>query len=163
MKITEIAYKLNDLSSRYKIGELQEIRKEIKNLKRKAGSSIFHDDSISEEGWAFHYGGRKELQFNIGFENEGLRFGLAFSLEPSQSLPDISILFPKIYKLNCLIREEPEKFSSYLMWHWQKGKRSEIKEVREIKPELVNSQTFIFFGRIVTESQIDLNEIFNNI
>ncbi|MCB9306304.1 MAG: hypothetical protein H6565_06880 [Lewinellaceae bacterium] len=159
MKITEIAYKLNDRSSKYKIGRLQEIRKQIKGFKKKAGDSIFHDDSISEKGWAFHYGGRKELQFNIGLEDEGLRFGLAFSLEPSQSLPDISILFPKIYKLNCLIREEPERFSSYLMWHWQRGRRSEMTEVREIKPELINNQTFVFFGRIVAKLKIDFDEI----
>ena len=159
MKITEIAYKLNDNSSRYQIGELQNIRKRIKNLKRKAGQTIFREESISKEGWAFHYGGRKEIQFNIGFEDEGFRFGLAFSLEPSQSLPDVSILFPKIYKLNCLIREEPELFTEYKMWNWQKEERSPIEEVREIKPKLVSSQTFIFFGKIVEVSAINYDEI----
>jgi hypothetical protein len=159
MKISQIAYRLNELSSKYKIGKLQDIRKEIKNLKRKAGSLIFQDSSISEEGWAFHYGGRKELQFNIGLEEEGLRFGLAFSLETSQSLPDIGILYPKIYKLNCLIRKEPEKFSSYQMWYWKNNVRSEITEVREINSELVDNNTFIFFGKIVNEALIDSNEI----
>lgn len=159
MTIAEIAYKLNNNSSRYKIGELQNIRKEIKNLKRKAGQNIFHDDSISDDGWAFHYGGRKEMQFNIGFEDEGFRFGLAFSLEPSQSMPDVSILFPKIYKLNCLIREEPERFKPYQMWHWQKGMRSAIEDIREIKPELVNRGTFIFCGKMVKSSAINFEEI----
>ncbi|CAN0525882.1 unnamed protein product, partial [Scytosiphon promiscuus] len=109
--------------------------------------------------WVFHYGGRKELQFNIGFEDEGFRYGLAFSLERSQSLHDISILFPKIYKLNCLIRERPEKFRSYQMWHWQLGQRSELYDVWEIKSELVNDKTFIFIGKITDTENLDYDEI----
>ncbi len=62
------------------------------------------------EDWAFHYGGRSEIQYNIGFEDEGFRFGLAFSLETSQTLPDINLLKPKIKKLNTLYEEKPELF-----------------------------------------------------
>ena len=86
MTLPEIAIELNKRSKNYRIGELQEIRKQIKGLSKKASSDIFHKDSISDE-WAFHYGGRKEIQFNISFENEGLRYGLAFSFETSRSLP----------------------------------------------------------------------------
>ena len=159
MTIREIAFKINELSINYSIGKLQSMRKDIKNLQRKPAKSIFHDKSISEEGWAFHYGGRKELQFNIGFEKEGLRYGLGFSLETSQSLPDISILFPKIYKLNCIIREEPQKFKTYNMLHWKNGSRSEIYSVSEIKPELINNETFIFFGKIENINDLDFNEV----
>lgn len=161
MTIREIAHKLNDLSSQYKIGKLPEIRKEIKGFKRRPGSTIFHDKSISDKGWAFHYGGSKEMQFNIGFEKEGLRFGLAFSFTETRTLPDISILFSSIYKLNCLIREEPGKFKSYKMWHWNRENmiRGEINEVQEIDWKLVRDKIFIFFGRIVPYEKVDFDEI----
>jgi len=92
--IRKTALKINDLSTSYRIGKLQDIRKEIKGFDRKPGSQIFSNATISE-WWAFHHGGRKELQFNIGFEEEGFRYGLALSLEASQTVPDITILFPK--------------------------------------------------------------------
>lgn len=156
MNIREIAEKLNNLSVNYRIGELQKIRKEIKGLKRLPGTKLFHDSTISDEGWAFHYGGRKELQFNIGFEKEGLRFGIAFSLETSQSLPDVSILYPKILKLNCIIRENADFFSEYRMWFWQ-NVRSDIMPVAVIPNDFIQPHTFIFFGKI--SDKIDFNDI----
>jgi len=156
MKIKEIAEKLNSLSPNYRIGELQKIRKEIKGLKRLPGTKIFHDNTISSDGWAFHYGGRKELQFNIGFEEEGFRFGVAFSLETSQSLPDVSILYPKILKLNCVIRENADFFNEYRMWFWQ-NERSEIMPVAEIPYDFIKPHTFIFIGKI--RKEIDFHEV----
>lgn len=115
MNIREIAVKINEESHKYQFGKLQDLRKEIKGLSKKASSLIFTDQTISNDGWAFHHGGRKEIQFNIGFESEGLRYGIAFSLETSRSLPDLSILYPKILKLNSLIRNEPDLFLGYKM------------------------------------------------
>ena len=159
MKISEIANQLNDLSKNYQIGKLQQIRKELKQLKRRAGSNIFDKTTISDDGeWAFHFGGRRELQFNIGFENEGFRFGLAFSLETSRSLPDIKILFPRIYKLNSIIRESPEFFSDYKMWFWDKN-RSEIGKVTEITKSNIKQGIFIFIGKIIPLENIDFNNI----
>lgn len=117
MSIRDVAERLNALSENYKIGDLQNLRKEIKNLQRKPGSVIFHNDTISDEGWAYHYGGRKELQFNIGFEEEGLRYGIALSLESSQTLPDITLLYPNARRLNQFMRQNPKFFRDYLMWH----------------------------------------------
>ncbi|PKN12669.1 MAG: hypothetical protein CVU69_06445 [Deltaproteobacteria bacterium HGW-Deltaproteobacteria-4] len=145
--ISEIAHKINELSHGYNIGGLQEIRKKLKGLSRRPGSEIFADASISND-WAFHYGGRKELQFNIGDENEGLRYGIAFSLEASQTLPDISLLFPKILKLNQFIRENPHFFSNYNMWHYHRNSRSPIGPVVEISANLLVPRTFIFIGKI---------------
>lgn len=158
MKIEEIATQLNKLSVNFKIGNLQDIRKEVKGFKRKPGSSIFQDKTVFDY-WAFHYGGRKEIQFNIGIEEEGLRYGIAFSLETSATVPDISIFFPKILKLNCLIREKPEMFQDYQMWHWQNEVRSEIREVREIHPELLSAKTFIFIGKIEQIEYPDFEKI----
>lgn len=157
--IKQIAEKINNLSVNYEIGRLQEIRKSIKNLSRKASSTIFNNETISEDGWAFHYGGRKELQFNIGYEDEGVRYGIALSLETSRTLPSIEILYPKLLRLNSLIANEPELFADYKMWFWQGGKRSEITNVFEIDESLTKNGTFIFVGKIMSINEIDFNEI----
>lgn len=157
--ISEIAHKIDELSSGYRIGDLQAIRKKIKNMARQAGSTIFCDDTIKDsEGWAFHYGGRKELQFNIGEEAEGLRYGIAFSLEPSQTLPDIELLFPKITRFNQFFRENRSFFKNYRMWHWQNG-RSNIYSVKEIGANLLTSDTFIFIGKLNEGDEINYSEI----
>lgn len=157
--IRDVANRLNELSDGYKIGGLQDIRKEIKNLQRRPGSLIFHNDTISDEGgWAYHYGGRKELQFNIGFEEEGLRYGIALSLESSQTLPDITLLYPTARRLNQFMRQYPEFFRDYLMWHWQ-DKRSSIGTVKEISEDLLEPKTFIFIGKLQKENDIDFDKI----
>lgn len=156
--ISSIAYKINELSHSYQIGELQEIRKGLKGFSRRPGSEIFADASISED-WAFHYGGRKELQFNIGYEDEGLRYGIAFSLEASQTLPDISLLFPKVLKFNQFLRENPCFFSKHSMWHYHNDIRSAIGPVVEIPPNLLLPRTFIFIGKLIQESEEAYPEI----
>ncbi len=157
MTLPEIAIELNKRSKNYRIGELQEIRKQIKGLSKKASSDIFHKDSISDE-WAFHYGGRKEIQFNISFENEGLRYGLAFSLETSRSLPSLNILYPKVRKFNSMIEEGPNLFTDYKMWSWRKT-ISKIRDVEPIDPKLVENGTFIFMGKLMDPQNIDFDEI----
>ena len=58
--IRDIATKIDDLAQSHRIGQLQSIRKRIKGLDRRPGSSIFADSTISDDGeWAFHFGGRK--------------------------------------------------------------------------------------------------------
>jgi len=157
--ISEIAHKIDELSSNYVIGDLQGIRKKLKSGTRKAGSTIFREETIDDdEGWAYHFGGRTELQFNIGEEKEGLRYGIAFSLEPSQTLPDIELLFPKITRFNQFIRENPGFFKDYRMWHWQKG-RSDIYSVKEISANLLTSDTFIFIGKLNVGDGINYTEI----
>lgn len=156
--ISGIAYKINELSRSFQIGELQEIRKKLKGFSRRPGSEIFADASISED-WAFHFGGRKELQFNIGYEDEGLRYGIAFSLEASRTLPDISLLFPKVLKFNQFIRENPQFFSKYSMWYYHNDKRSAIGPVVEIPANLLVTRTFIFIGKLIQEGDEAYPEI----
>jgi len=158
MNIREIANKINNESQNFQIGKLQDLRKEIKGLAKKASSMIFTNQTISDDGWAFHYGGRKELQFNIGIENKELRYGIAFSLETSRSLPDLSILYPKILKLNSLIRNEPGFFVDYKMWIWN-GKRSKTENVHEISDDHVHNGVFIFIGKLVEIEHIDYYKI----
>ena len=158
--IQDIAYKINDLSRSHRIRQLQSIRKRIKGFDRRPGSSIFADSTISEDGeWAFHFGGRKELQFNIGIEKEGLRYGVALSLEPSQTLPNISLLYPKARRLNQFIRQYPDFFSEYSMWHWSNEGRSEIGPVTQITDDLLRPKTFIFLGKLQEMEHIDYEVI----
>lgn len=154
--IREIANRINDLAQSHKIGQLQDIRKKIKSFDRRPGSSIFADSTISDEGeWAFHFGGRKELQFNIGIEEEGFRYGVALSLESSQTLPDITFLYPKARRLNQFIGENPDFFSEYSMWHWAKEWRSAIGPVTQITDDLLRPNTFIFLGKLQSTEEID--------
>lgn len=127
-------------------------------MARRAGNTIFTEQTVCE-WYAFHYGGRSEIQFNIGLEEVGLRYGIAFSLEPSQSFPDISVLFPKIRMFNCLVREYPEYFAGYEMWHYQYDERSENYQVTEIPASLMTVGTFIFIGKIMKDDEPNYNEI----
>ncbi|HUI91139.1 MAG TPA: hypothetical protein VLX68_02725 [Chitinivibrionales bacterium] len=158
--IRKIAYQINDLSHEYKIGNLQRIRKDIKKFKRRPGSDIFTDETIDKnDGWAFHFGGRKELQFNIGLEEDGFRYGIALSLQDSQTVPDISLLFPKAKRLNQFIRQFPDFFAEYQMWSHYGNERSNIGPVKEITEDLLKLHTFIFIGKLVDEKKIDLRQI----
>ncbi|MGP2655425.1 hypothetical protein ACOJTA_00155 [Malaciobacter sp. WC5094] len=162
MKIKSIANELNKTASDYEISNLQDIRKSIKALKRKPSNLIFNDSTISEN-WAFHLGGRSELQFNIGLENiegiECLRFGVAFSLEPSQSLPDISILFPKIKKFNEFIKINSESFFEFKYWFWKNAKRSNITEHLLISSNNVTVNTFHFLGKYLPLDKYNIHFI----
>lgn len=168
MGIKNIAVELNKRAKNFKINNLQNIRKEIKGLERRAGSDIFNIQTIDSNGnWAFHYGGRKEIQFNIGIDNisgkNQLRYGLAFSLEESQSLPDISILYPSIRKLNILIQEEPYLFQKYKMWVWSDGSHFGRHNVYEISEELIQVGNFIFFGKLMDLDTINYDEILSTL
>ena len=67
LNIPDIANKLNELAPPHPIGKLQDIRTQLKKLNRRPGDKIFSTQTMFDD-WAFHHGGRTELQFNIGFE-----------------------------------------------------------------------------------------------
>lgn len=158
--IKEIAFKINEMAENYAIGEIQTIRTKLKKMKRRPGNVIFHESTIDDcEGWAFHYGGRKELQFNIGIEGEGLRYGIALSFEASRTLPNISILYPKAKRLNQFIRQNSEFFTEYKMWNYHEHHRSKTGRVIEISEDLLKLHTFIFIGKVIPINKIDFNEI----
>lgn len=157
MNIREIAEEINQEAWKFKMGHFQEIRTRIKDLKRQPGNRIFTEQTIFSD-YAFHYGGRKEIQYNIGMEVEGLRYGLAFSIDTSISLPDVSVLYPKIDKLNNLYEMDKSMFSGYKFWYFH-GIRSDIMEMQRIPEELKRPKTFIFFGKLVDMKNINIIEI----
>jgi len=160
MNIFQIATAINEESKSYRIGNLQDYRKKLKNLDRKPTNDIFSEKSISSDGWAFHTGGLNELQFNIGFEEDNrFRFGLAFSLQPNRNVPDVSILYPRIRKFNYLFRDNPSLFKQYKLWNYKNSERSETFELTEIPSDWIQPHYFIFFGMEVSVNKINISEI----
>lgn len=158
MTLSEIAQQLDDLSVGRPIGELQDLRKRLKGFSRRVPGRIFGPQSVFER-WAFHLGGRREFQFNIGFEDHGagdvLRWGLAISLEPSRTLPDVALLFPKITKFNEYLRVYPNAFSNLRMWHFSDGQRSGDYSCSVIPPERCSAGTFVMIGQHAAKSAYD--------
>ncbi|WP_054086870.1 MULTISPECIES: hypothetical protein [Pseudomonas syringae group] len=111
------------------------------------------------ENWGWHYGGRKELQFNIGIEGEFVRYGVAFSLECSQSLPNIDVLVPKIARFNEYLNEFCENFSDLRMWHYESDVRSSEYMPSSIPQERVKEGVFIFLGARSKKNAVDYDQI----
>jgi hypothetical protein len=156
------ANELNKAARPHPIGSLQEIRAELHNKKR-SGQKIFTPREISKDNdWAFHHGGRKELQFNIGFDGSDgkmLRSGVAFSFKTSRTLPTIDVLIPKVKLFNDFLRLNPDLYSDMRMWHWQGDKqRSSESAPGPIPPELIAKEIFVFLGnrRLVSELNYDI-------
>ncbi len=174
MKISELADELNRhaIDDDFEIGSLQMIRKRLRGLKRAPRRGIFGKKSIrvNKDGhwYAFHLGGRDEIQFNIGQELihdvEMIRYGIAFSLELSQRLPKIDPLFPKIRRFNSYVNEHHEDFAGFSMWHYKKtkgnkGPRSEDRPVGSIGDELIKPGIFIMLGRRVAQDRVNVGDI----
>lgn len=148
MNLLEITIFLNEHSKNYNIGNLQNIRRELKGLTRLPSKNIF-DWRTTFDSYAFHVGGRTEFQFNIGYESKLnlFRFGLAFSLESNQTLPDVSLLFPKIDRFNKYFQNNPSKFYEFSLWYHTKDVRSQNLAVKIIDDSYKMNNTFIFIGK----------------
>jgi len=108
---------------------------------------IQRNGTQDRQGYAYHKGGREELQFNVGFEKGGthFRYGVAFSLESGQDLPDpAAALAPKILQFNRLIQHFPE-LSRLKMWV-DEGDRSHPLSLGPISSQWVRNGAFIFLG-----------------
>lgn len=164
-----IAAELNAKADGHLIGELQEIRKNLKGLKRRPGSDIFRIEGQSKTvfpEWAFHFGGRAELQYNIGKDQSGgsmLRHGVGFSFKTSQSLPDIEVLIPKVERFNDFLQLYPEKCAEMRMWHFEPdGTRIGEYEPGPIPFERVQKGVFVFLGKRLPIEQLNYELILND-
>ena len=159
--IHAIAAELNTRSNRFSIGDLQELRKALKGFSRRPGSYIFSDQTTNDD-WAFHHGGRSELQFNIGKDGSGgtmLRHGIAFSFEPSQTLPTIEPLKPKVRLFNDFMRLHPDKYADMRMWHFDHETRSDDYMPSAIPSERVKNGVFVFLGKRFPIEEPDYDRI----
>lgn len=142
----------------YAIAGLQRLRAQNRSLTR-VRQTIFGNRQLGTD-WAFHYGGRDELQFNVGLDffpdgSRAVRAGVAFSFEPSRSLPDIEVLVPKVARFNAYLRDHPEAFDGMAMWHWQDGERSVDYPVQPIPSSMIRHRTFIFLGIRISLDEFD--------
>ena len=168
--IEEIAEELNRRSVDYEIGKLQEIRRRQKEIEGLRTKKIFvRNRRRTAKGYTFHWGGREEFQFNIGWDDvdggRSLRHGAAFSLEPSRSLPEADLLplfIPKIDRFNEYVRECPGKLDGFRIWAYVKTDPSPRRgpyRACEIPDEWVQSGTFIFVGGTGSVESPDYDEI----
>jgi hypothetical protein len=69
MLISELAERLNEASIDFEVGRLQEIRTHLQSPSHAPCRGILGSKSVKDKDrYAFHLGGRHELQFNIGIE-----------------------------------------------------------------------------------------------
>lgn len=151
-KIAAVVARLNELIEESALADFYVVRARLKNAPAWTGGLLQVVQGGPEEydGYAFHKGGRSELQFNAGFE-EGpyFRYGIAFSLEPSQSLTDpVATLRPKIERFNSLLGQFAE-LKQMRMWWYAQRERSLDLSVGKIANEMVASGNFIFIGERV--------------
>jgi hypothetical protein len=112
--------------------------------------------------YAYHYGGRKELQFNVGFDIANMfRHGVAFSFEPSRSVPNpVQELLPSVARFNEFVRVHPDEFADMSMWEWHRGDR--IRSDRLLSPvrgNLVRKGMFVFLGKMQRTDDLDIDII----
>jgi hypothetical protein len=165
LNIPAIADKLNRLARPHPIGKLQEIRTQLRKLNRRPGDKIFSTHTTFDV-YAFHHGGRKELQFNIGYadgdNNDDLRHGVAFSFELSQTLKSIEDLVPKVKLFNDFMELNAGEFSDMRMWHYDDG-RSVDRPPGPIPSGLVREGVFIFMGNRQPAKKIDYERILDDL
>ena len=138
------------------IGGLAELRARLKGRAR-LPRDLFPKSTVFDT-YAFHYGGRKELQFNVGLDNGELRHGVAFSLETNQTLPKIDVLIPKIGRFNNFMELYAEKYADMRIWYYDGDTSSGYFMPASIPAVWVQEGVFIFLGRRqkVTEVDYDL-------
>lgn len=164
--IPAVAERLNQLAVAHPIGRLQDIRARLKGLARRPASTLFTNQSVFPT-YAFHIGGRTELQFNIGTEEaeDGtpeLRHGIAFSLESTQTLPDIELLFPKVRLFNTYMELYPGLFPDMAMWHHRGADRLGDRPPGPIPPHLLAPHVFIILGNRQPAATADLELVLDD-
>lgn len=164
--IPTIAAELNTRALSHPIGQLQNIRRKLKKLDRVPGKDIFRVGAKTVVAdWACHYGGRTELQFNIGKDGSGgamLRHGVAFSFETTQALPTIDVLKPKVRLFNEFLQLYPDKYATMRMWHFQGHIRSDEYSPSPIPPERVKEGVFLFLGKRLPIERLNYELILND-
>lgn len=119
-------------------------------------------------GYAHHWGGRTELQFNIGFEDRPdqkyFRFGAAFSIERTRELQEpVAVLEPLVRRFNTVLLQYPE-LGGLQMWNVDKrvkdkdDRRSAVGKLHEIPDDWIHEGSFIFFGVSVPVGTGDLSD-----
>ncbi|MGB1017764.1 MAG: hypothetical protein ACPGVH_01735 [Chitinophagales bacterium] len=121
---------------------------------------------VKKDNYTYHRGGSGEFQYNVSdegvhFGNQIFRFGLAFSLESSQSINDpINDRLEEIKAFNKFVKEYPEYFNGYEMWIFdkQEGTRTENFDVKTIDSKDIKLGNFIFIGKWFNKTTQEIND-----
>jgi hypothetical protein len=165
LDIFRIAAKLNDLAAPHPIGALQDLRARLKGLIHRPGHRIFSAQTTFER-WAFHHGGRKELQFNIGYwdraKSDDLRHGVAFSFQRNRTLRSIDVLVPKAKLFDDFLTLNADEFRDMGMMWYYKGERSMDQTPAPICSSLAREELFVFLGNRQPAHRVDYEKILND-
>lgn len=164
MTIIEISNNINSLSidGKRPFSDLQMIR--YKNGANPRTWKPFAAFSI-KDFYAFHAGGRKELQFNIGEDwIKGItvfRYGIAFSLKEDKTLHNSKAEFKEsINRFNIFIHNHPHFFDDYKMWYYKGEEFGEyFEKVRIIDDQLFKAENFIFIGKYFEKDIDDIDDL----
>lgn len=165
LTLQEVVSEVNEAARARPIGTLQQWRKQHSGKERTGASDLFFSKIKRNRNWVFHAGGLMELQFNLGFEDADdaprFRHGVAFSLQPTQAMPDVSVMKPKIARFNAYLRANPKAFEGFQMWHWDGG-RSPNYDVSPIPPQAIHAGNFIFIGTLQPAERISIDWILDD-
>ena len=158
--ITDITNTIEEQAPDFAFGELQAIRQRLKGLQWHS-NTIFKERTIRED-YAFHYGGRTELQFNIGFEHGDnnelvLRHGVAISLKRGASIHQIDdAILTRVARLNEYLESHADDFTDFFMYNswYDSDEWSGYHALRPVPPESVELNAFIFIGRQQSASEV---------
>jgi len=145
--IPDVAEKLNELAKGHPIGELQARRSRPNN-------SLFMVNSKSvTKYWAYHWGGRKELQFNIGVEDSYLRHGVAFSFKDTREYKYdhlLTVLHPRVQRFNAFMRKHSRMYSDMQLSIWDPQKSDSVFDGKPqpIPLKLLRQGSFVFLGKV---------------
>ncbi len=165
MNISEIAYKINELCLKgdHIFSKIQEIRYKYINTRPRTWSP-FADFSIKDE-YAFHAGGRKELQFNIGEDNINgkvvFRYGYAFSLEMDKTVHNPKADFKdSINRYNEFLTSNPDFFSGFSFWYYENKSFGKYYDtVKMIDDNIFKAGNFIFIGKYFEKEISEIDNI----
>ena len=145
--LNDILTALNNHAEGYKFGKLQYIRKTRRPFQKLPSRHPFRR---TDNEWAHHWGGQKEVQFNVS-EDEGLlRWGIALSLQPCRQVPDVAVLHPRLKKLSAFLETHGEHFHrlGFEMWDWTPQGRSHNRKPQRVADHLYEPGSFIFIGKL---------------
>jgi hypothetical protein len=110
------------------------------------------------------------LQFNVSYETHKnktlLRHAVSFDFARSQTLPDPSVLFPKVKRFNKFLSRNKKSLSDLSMWSWEaeKGRSDNFApQPIRLQPERFIAQAVsIYLGRLQQRDKINYDLILSD-
>jgi ribosomal protein S15P/S13E len=163
--LREFVKDINELAQYYDMRDFQATRKRL-HPDTRVYPYIFPLTHISrDEGFAYHKGGQRELQFNIALnKNQAeFRYGVAFCLKQSRNFRNpLNTLKPKISRLNRYLRRNESMFENMKFWAYQEPKGPSIagpEKVALIPDDLIRNNVLLFWGKFVKWEKVQPEDV----